>query len=630
MKKLIIFATSLVLAAAGFSGCRKGPEHIDNGGKVKLTIKSSPAETVDTRTTLEGDRETGFNTVWNQATDKLGVYAHNVGAPVEALTANAQFGIISIVDGVATFGGSINADAQNRTYDLYAYYPRKADAGTSHTSVAASIAAVQTMPANGTFDHASDYMVAIPRQVDVTGGEMLAASIDNFQFRYLVGFMHLSVPGITVDGIAPTDVVKSVTITAQAGQGNPVLAGDFNLDLTDGRMAFSSTSSEVTVECPAGVTLANLDAWAVVNPFSLAAADQLSFTITTETHTIQKEVPLDGGFEMVEGSIKTFHMTIDENCVITELTDDPGHRLIRAIGGYRTSALSPGVGIFEVFFASYEGTDELWPDDPSDNGYFILLTFNTAIPAKARNWNIPEGTYPLAPNGGLGTLRGNWYCTMDAVVDGGFGDGGAMDEGTTVTVSGNGTDGYLITMDIVLENGTTLKAYYEGLIPIPNNAIRSTFTGHVDVTVGTGTAEFYGAQYGGFAWKMFLYSDGVSYNGGALEGTGFCLMSQLTSLDILGGQIVPSAIYTITNSTATNTALAGYAGGQTGFAGMWLFELSDGIIVNSGPIVSGYLTNTYVSLTEEYYIDMFGMDDADNNIAVRFIGDMTIIDKSTN
>ncbi len=332
MKKITVIGTGLMLVALGLTGCQKdvNPNNDSTVKTQKLTIISSVAE-VETRTTMEGDKAAGFNTAWHVG-DKLGVYSYHAEAAPAALTNNAEFGIASVSDGAASFTGDINYDSADRTYDIYAYYPRSAANGSAsaHTSVAATIANAQVMSANGTHDSANDYMVALPgQQVAVTGGQIHAATLDQLQFRYLVGFMNLSVREITADGIASTDVVKSVKITAEAAGGNPVIAGDFNLDLTDGAMAFTTPYNEVTVSCPEGVTLANLDAWAVVNPFTLTAADNLTFLITTDTHTIAKELPLTGELNIASGSIKTFSMGIDNTCTITPLGgEEPQSRTI--------------------------------------------------------------------------------------------------------------------------------------------------------------------------------------------------------------------------------------------------------------------------------------------------------------
>lgn len=309
---------SLVLGVAGLTGCQKDTNPVNNGGKVMLSFESSPAQVVETRTIMEGDRNEGFNTAWDMAADKLGVYAVNDEA---SATANAQFGITAVtVDGVATFEGALGSNVADRTYDLYAYYPwNPANNNAAYTSVAGAIPASQTMPANGTFDPAADYMVTLPGQVTVAGGQATATSVDDFRFRYLVGFMQFAASDITAEGISASDVVKSLKITAEAESGNPALSGDFTLDLTDGAMNFTTTSNEVTVACPEGITLGDLNAWAIVKPFALAAADRLTFLITTETHTIEKSVPLTEAFEIVAGGIKTFQMGVDDNCTITKL-----------------------------------------------------------------------------------------------------------------------------------------------------------------------------------------------------------------------------------------------------------------------------------------------------------------------
>jgi hypothetical protein len=184
------------------------------------------------------------------------------------------------------------------------------------------------MPENGTYDPAGDYMVALPGQtVAVSGGTILTASVDDFQFRYLTGFINLAVADITAAGITSGDIVESVKISA-GGASTPVLSGAFSLNLTDGAMTFSSESNEVTVTCPAGLTLGGLDLWAVVNPFALTdAADEITFIVETATHTIEKSIAvaqLGGNFAIAAGGIKTFGMTIDDSCTITEKPLDQG------------------------------------------------------------------------------------------------------------------------------------------------------------------------------------------------------------------------------------------------------------------------------------------------------------------
>ncbi len=321
------------MGALSLTGCRN-EAGINNNGEVKsqtLTISApaTKAVAVDTRTVMEGDKTTGFNTAWTMASDKLGVYAYHPEVYGLSATVNSEFSITSVEEGVATFEGRIYTDNVDRTYDVYAYYPRiSANNNSPYTSVPASIRSTQIMPANGTYDPANDYMVALPgKQVVVTGGEAITADIADFQFKYIVGFMNLTIENITADGIAATDVVKSVQITAEGANGNPVIAGDFNLDLTNGNMTFTSESNTLTVNCAVGTTLGDLDMWAIVNPFTLTGADKLTFLITTETHTIEKSITatqMGGSFAIAAGTVKTFGMTIDNACTITALVVDDG------------------------------------------------------------------------------------------------------------------------------------------------------------------------------------------------------------------------------------------------------------------------------------------------------------------
>lgn len=312
-----------MLAALSFTGCRNEaveavtPVTENEVIERPLTIIASGAQT-ETRTIMEGDKEVGFNTAWTQATDKLGVYSYNADASSTELTMNANFAITSIIDGVATFEGDIRFPAEgDMEYDLYAYYPRNAAnyyENSTYDNVTTHISEHQTMHANGTHDATNDIMVALPGQkVTIANGQIDKTTLDNFQFRYLVGFMNLSIADeITAEGITADDVVRSVKITAD---GTPTIAGAFALNLANGEMVSNTPSNEITLTVHTGVTLGELDAWVVVNPF---ATEKLTFLITTETHTIEKSATVEG-FSIPAGGIKTFEMAVDANCTITEL-----------------------------------------------------------------------------------------------------------------------------------------------------------------------------------------------------------------------------------------------------------------------------------------------------------------------
>ncbi|MDR2891226.1 MAG: BACON domain-containing protein [Alistipes sp.] len=414
--------------------------------------------------------------------------------------------------------------------------------------------------------------------------------------------------------VSNADDSHTVTVT-QLAPGEEPDPTDTSIEVDPESLDFDFEGGNQTV------TVTSELEWAVSSEQEWITAtkiDDTSFEVTVTANS-KEGAPAKSGSVTIDNGTETQTVAIEQG-------GHPGHRFVQTSGAYINSSLFPGVGIFEVYFTSYQTEQmDLWPDSPDDNGYFAYINFHTEMPTKSRQWSIPEGTYPLNPAGGKGTLQGDWWSTMDVIENGEIvNGGGGMVEGTTATVKGNGVDGYYITLNIVLDTGITLKAYYEGEIDIPNNSIRSSFFDDVDVTVDKGLLQYYGKQDGkdGYVWRMYLHDEGVSFTPeGAMAGTGFCLQTQFTSLEILNGDTLPSAIYVIKNSTEENTALYGYAGGSTGYAGMWLFELENGTIKNAAPIDSGSMT---VMLSGgDFYIDMFGADDAGNDIKVRFADPLT-------
>lgn len=469
MKKLIL-AAGLMLAVSALTGCQR--EEKPAVGELRsqtLTIVSSPAQT---RTIMEGDKVAGFNTAWTPESDMLGVYSHNPDVPSYMYTTNTEFRITSVNNGSATFQGEIKYDTVDREYDLYAYYPRYAGLGYSgqYNLVTLPLYSTQTMPAAGTYDPACDYMVSLPGpRVSVEAGKINVSVIDDFEFRYLVGFMNLTISDILEDSdVSPTDIVKSVQISAKYADGNPliiggspILTGTFQLDLSTGEQNFTSMSYSVNVNCPAETTLADLDMWAVVNPFTLDDPDDtLTFTITTETHYIEKTVTvaeLTGGneFAIGAGGIKTFDMAVDENCNIRSKGLDLG--------------LMSGISLFQ-----------------HTEGYSVDTW---AIRAYQRPGITLEN----------GVLKGNgWYCEFTAYPPTGYGPNLPDGEYTINTAQtewtayamfrGNGSSVKRLENDVTVEtrffqSGTVTSSYSKGTYNINIDATITGTTGPENMTL---------------------------------------------------------------------------------------------------------------------------------------------------
>lgn len=320
--KNIKYPALAVLAALTLAGCGKGDGNNDKGdptpSEVSVTITSAGQDL--TRTVMEGDKENkDFRIAWVVG-DAMGVYTTGGDTP----NSNKQFAVMAVnTEGVATFNGTFSAGTSGEI-SVGGYYPRIATSDAAG-SVTLSLSGEQTM--NGaSYDRTADLMVAQPRTVTVSSETL---DIADFSFRHLVGFVNFSVEGFGTggeapadeDGIAPAaaDVVQSVKFTA-GETASPVLWGNVTADLTDGTSGeFSAGDNEIVVTVPSGTTLGDLDAWFVSAPFSLAAAEKLTFTVTTDKHVISKTHTLTEAFALAESGVKTFGITVDNDCTVNSL-----------------------------------------------------------------------------------------------------------------------------------------------------------------------------------------------------------------------------------------------------------------------------------------------------------------------
>ncbi|MDR2890598.1 MAG: hypothetical protein LBV18_03205 [Alistipes sp.] len=601
MKKSILSAIGLAFAAFGLAGCQTETDHGDNAGELRTQTISIPSRMAApaTRTTMEGDKASGFGTEWIDA-DKLGVYSYNSEVVSSyALTRNANFGITSIEGGAATFRGEITWDGFYRTWELYAYYPRVAfsyDAtmATSYKAVPLTISKTQTMPANGTHDPGNDYMVAMPGTrlvIDAGNAYDSYRVLDEFTFRYLVGFVNLSVGDITAAGVSADEAVTGVKIVGESDSGPaPQLSGNFNLDLTDGAMEFTTTSNEVSVSLPAGLTLGELDAWMVVNPF---AADRLTFSITTENRTISKTIDaeaLRGRFDIAAGEIKTFNMAIDEECAIEEARPI---ELVRADYRGPQGSSVPDTHAYALRFYDYD------PSGDDLNGFQLdVIVVAAQEPDTTREADdLPADTYEFTTASEANTVYNHQYLTYVMIVENGMTMRQVLISGGTMTVEGDHTN-YRIEFDITRADGQRLWAEYNGPLDLPN---RDYIVPAVDFgTLSHIARAEYGANPYGQGYDIWLLSaapDADVYN---RNEDGWIVHLQFnTQTDSAAG--IPDGDYSFVYSPmVAGTVLQGYESG--GIRGSWLVRNEGGREAVRYPLLSGVVSSAYVD--GEYTIEV--------------------------
>lgn len=321
MRKSIIFALGLMLGVCGMTGCSKDAANEQiNGGVEEFTLISH-ADAPDTRMVIHGDKANGFKTAWEDG-DQIGVYvmpASTTGADANYFTCN-QAHTGTVANGIATFVGTIYS-TNNADFNLFAYYPYTK--GSTYkdtdyqTGVKCSLATVQTMNGNS-FDKSCSYMVAKTGKTINTSAFDKSAETADWQFRHTVAFINLGIKkDIANSTVSGDEIVKSATMHV----ADKTLAGDFQFNLENGEMTFTSSKDMIVVNVPADTKLSDLSAWFVTNPFELTADNELEIVITTKTHIITKKVAIAKSFKAA--NVYTLNLTIDDKCTVADAPQEP-------------------------------------------------------------------------------------------------------------------------------------------------------------------------------------------------------------------------------------------------------------------------------------------------------------------
>ncbi|MDR2890238.1 MAG: fimbrillin family protein [Alistipes sp.] len=593
MKKQI-FTAGLALAALGFAGCQNEPAKAPDTEPraIPVTISASVTDGGETRTIIEGDRQTGFTSAWTLG-DKIGFYAFNQAVQYDYRTVNAEFSITSIEDGIGTFDGEIIHDGAARTFDLYAYTPRKADINVmaNHTSVEfLSIETTQTMRENDMHDDSSDLMVALPgQQISVlSSGEIISDDLEDLQFRYVVGFMNLTVGDITADGVSADEEVVSVKITGRDAETAPALAANFNLDLTNGDMkSMFGKSDNVTVWLPEGVTLGELSAWACVIPFE---ADELDFVVTTAANVIRRTATTEqfgGKFSIAAGNVKTFELNVDENCTVE--ANKPVEFNSANYGVIQNGLYGQGLQNVSLTFRDYD------PQAAVREGFQLTMELIAAMDTDPSNeyLDLPEGTYHFNESrAGMSiSIDPQYTNVMPFVADRPMGSQAIS--GGTMVVEGDHTD-YTITFDIDYTGGK-LKAEYNGAIYIENPGYippaQSIDLGELTGVLSlTHKPNIWGAPYNVDGWELAFGNAGTFLEYGNYKGSGWVLQLFLHAPMVAEGQPLPDGEYQIKQSYDPFTGLPG-AWGRTDNA--WIIHYKFSSIDNELPITEGFITSKF-------------------------------------
>lgn len=282
-------------------------------GAYTFTVNAGCAGNV-TKTEMTGDGTTDnpYVAVWS-SDDVAGLFVGN--------DKNVQMAVSSIDNGRATFTGKLSSNP-SAGENICFHYPWCDGENQEATAVKCSFPYAQNPSKLGTYDPKCDYMWGTT-QVKEDG----AVSLD---LNYAVGFINFKVKdlaagkvsvkiGDEIETLSADDKVVTVSIEAKLADAakKVKLVGDFTMNLEDGSCTVPEAADDnnvgpkVLVNCPEGTTLGNLDVFACVHPFELAAGDVLKFWIQTENHYIIREVTLSGGFSVTAGGLKAFDATLD-------------------------------------------------------------------------------------------------------------------------------------------------------------------------------------------------------------------------------------------------------------------------------------------------------------------------------
>lgn len=336
MKKFIIRTLSFALAMSIFIGCSNDREELAPLADFALTVV----------TTNPGAR-TEYNADLQDITWSTGDVAQVL---VKGTYANCTAVIDANDARIASFTwapGSYISYVPTGTHIVQGYAPQKAyaactydgngSARTCATRLGLKLPAAQTATTM-TFDKAADILVADNKTIQITAADLSAGTktVENFRFRRLVAITEFTYRVTNATLTAADEQVTSVSFQVLSKANDKFLAGKMyikpteegakhvnasNVELANNNDYFyADDSNTVTVTLTDKPALKHgFTAWFVTSPVTLAADDELIFTIKTASGaTITKHIPAVGR-EVTFSTTKKNTLTIDlDNSVAIE------------------------------------------------------------------------------------------------------------------------------------------------------------------------------------------------------------------------------------------------------------------------------------------------------------------------
>jgi len=294
MKKIFgFFASGMMFGALALTGCAKNTAEAPaanngDGNKVPVIITTKSDDGL-TRTSASFDGTT-YRVSWTQATDQLGVFGsqNGDGAGTYSLGSNAQFSIVSVTGGIATFTGSLSAGS-GAPYNYYAYYPYAATVGADPSALALTLPATQS-PTQTSFDGTADILLGTPvSTTSAAVGYLDNGDPLNFVFSRPVAVASFGVKSGSVPSvISATDYVQSVTLDFGAPVAGDVVA---NITAANPTLTLGATTSNTITLNYTGDNVPldnNFKIWWTMFP---ATATSMTITISTGLYDVVKTVP---------------------------------------------------------------------------------------------------------------------------------------------------------------------------------------------------------------------------------------------------------------------------------------------------------------------------------------------------